>query len=123
MARILVVDDDPDVVEACKLVLEAQDHEVLEANNKADGHKLATDQKPDLIVLDVMMDEPDDGISLAQQLRREGKNMPILMLTSVSKVTGLDIGQDDSVVPVQAFIEKPVEPADLVEQVQQLLTA
>ncbi len=122
MARILVVDDDPDVVEACKLVLEAQDHEVMEAGGKADGHQLATEHNPDLIVLDVMMAEPDDGIALAQQLRREGKNMPILMLTSVSKVTGMDIGQDDSVVPVQAFIEKPVEPADLVAQVEQLLT-
>lgn len=122
MPTILVVDDDPDVVDACRMVLEAEGHEVLAAHNKSDGKTQIKNNQPDLVVLDVMMDEPDDGISLAQEIRRDGCQVPILMLTSVGKVTGLDIDKDDTVVPVDAFYEKPIDPQTLVKSVGDLLS-
>lgn len=121
MPRILVVDDDPDVVEACRLVLEAEGYDVSEANNRLDGMSQAAEVKPDLIILDVMMDQPDDGIVMAQQLRHDGNKTPILMLTSVNKVIGLELGADDEVVPVAEFCEKPIEPALLISKVAGLL--
>jgi len=122
MPRILVVDDDPDVVEACRLVLEKEGYDVSEASNRVDGMVQFAEVKPDLIILDVMMDQPDDGIVMAQQLRYKGSKIPILMLTSVNKVIGLELGPDDKVVPVAVFCEKPIEPATLINKVAELLS-
>jgi DNA-binding response OmpR family regulator len=121
MARILVVDDDPDITFAVSLFLKKEGHEVQVASNRSEGKQALDSFKPDLMVLDVMMEQPDDGIALAQELRREGRTLPILMLTSVGKVTGLDFGRDNDLVPVDAFFEKPVKPADLVAKVAELL--
>lgn len=121
MARILIVDDDPDVVEATTLFLKKEGHEVHSAFNKADGHKAIADIKPDLLILDVIMEQPDDGIAMAQELRRSGFKQPILMFTSISKVIGFDFGKDSDLVPVDEFVEKPIKPAALLEKVNKLL--
>lgn len=121
MAKILIVDDDPDMVEAGRLILEKEGHEVLAAHSREEGMKTIEANKPDLLVLDVMMAQPDDGIAMAQDLRRAGFDMPILMLTSISKVTGMDYDKDDSLVPVDDFVEKPVDAATLVAKVKALL--
>jgi len=78
---------------------------------------------PDLIILDVMMQEPDDGIAMAVDLRKGGFKKPILMLTSLSKVVGYSYGREDDVVPVDEFQEKPIEPSALVAKVNELLAA
>jgi len=121
MSRVLVVDDDVDVVEACRLVLEKEGHEVATAGSRGEGMQAVADFSPDLIVLDVMMEEPDDGFTMAQDLRRDGCDVPIMLLTSVGKVTGMQYGKDDAVVPVDAFFEKPIDPATLVQKVAELL--
>jgi len=121
MARILVVDDDPDMTEACQLVLEQAGHEVLGAHSYQEGMTGVENFKPELLVLDVMMAEPDDGIAMAQQLRREGFKAPILMLSSINKVAGMQYDKDNAMVPVDEFVEKPVPPAALVEKVNKLL--
>ncbi|MCY3022671.1 MAG: response regulator [Planctomycetota bacterium] len=121
MAKVLVVDDDPDVVEACCLVLEQKGHKVSSAYNRADGMKAIKTEKPDLLILDVMMEQPDDGLAMAQDLRRDGYSAPILMLTSISKVTGLSYGKDSELVPVDDFVEKPVSAATLTAKVAELL--
>lgn len=121
MARILIVDDDRDVVEACRLFLEREGHTVAAAYSRGGGMRALADWPPDLLVLDVMMDEPDDGIAMAQELRRSGWKNPIVMLTSIGKVTGLGYGADPDVVPVDAFLEKPARPAVLVKTVADLL--
>ena len=79
------------------------------------------DWPPDLLILDVMMDEPDDGIVMAQDLRRSGLRFPILMLTSIGKVTGMPLSEDPDVLPVNAVLEKPVSPAVLLGTVHELL--
>ena len=121
MAKILVVDDDPDICEACTVVLRKEGHEVQCANNRQEGMQATSDFSPDLMILDVMMEQPDDGMAMAQDLRREGFTKPILMLTSIGKVTGLKYGQDDELVPVDEFVEKPVTPGDLVSKINALL--
>ena len=120
MALIAIIDDDPDIIEASSLVLKSKGHNVLPASNPDDGYKIVTDQKPDLIILDVMMDEPDDGFFLAQKFRKENITTPILMYTSVSKTIGFEYGQGD-MVPVDDFVEKPISPDELVEKVDNLL--
>ncbi len=121
MARILIVDDDPDVVDDCTLILEKNGYEVVSAHNVTDGKAQIKKADPDLLILDVMMDQPDDGIVMAQDLRRTGFTKPILMLTSISKVTGMTFGKDSDLVPVDAFQEKPIPPKKLLETVAELL--
>ncbi|MFP4106101.1 MAG: response regulator transcription factor [Phycisphaerae bacterium] len=121
MARLLVVDDDPDVVEAIRLFLEKDGHEVEHAYSREDGNKAIKAFSPDLLILDVMMDQPDDGLVMARELRSDGFQTPILMLTSISKVTGMEFGKDSEMIPVDEFLEKPVDPKVLAEKVYSLL--
>ncbi len=121
MAKILIVDDDPDVVEAVVLLLKQQGHDVAAAYNRQEGMDQVASFGPSLIILDVMMEQPDDGLRMAQDLRRNGCQTPILMLTTVSKATGLEIGKDDEMVPVDDFQEKPIAPTTLVSKVNELL--
>jgi DNA-binding response OmpR family regulator len=121
MAKILVVDDDPDITFAVSLYLKREQHEVRTAASRAEALDVMRSFPPDLMILDVMMEQPDDGIAMAQELRRAGSAMPIIMLTSVGKVTGLSYGSDSDLVPVEAFFEKPVRPDDLLKAVDGLL--
>lgn len=121
MAKILIVDDDPDVVETVGLFLRQDGHETAAAMNRAAGMEQVAGFKPDLIVLDVMMEQPDDGLVMAQELRRQGYSRPILMLTSINRATGMVYGKDPDLAPVDDFQEKPIEPGVLVAKVKQLL--
>jgi DNA-binding response OmpR family regulator len=121
MAKILIVDDDPDITFATELFLKKAQHEVLTASNRGDGMKAIEEGNPDLIILDVMMEQADDGIAMAQELRRQGCETPILMLTSVGKVTGFTYDEDQELVPVNAFFEKPIQPDLLLKKVNELL--
>jgi two-component system, OmpR family, response regulator len=123
MARILVVDDDPDITFAISLFLKKEGHDVQVAASRAEGMKALEVFKPELMILDVMMEQPDDGIAMAQDLRRAGVQLPIIMLTSVGKVTGMSYDRDNDLVPVDAFFEKPIRPDDLLKKVAELLGA
>lgn len=121
MAKILIVDDDPDIVEASQLFLEKEGHTVATAGSRSAGMAQVEAFRPDLLILDVMMEQPDDGFAMAQDLRRLGKRFPILMLTSVATASGLAFGKDEEMVPVDEFLPKPVEPDTLVKTVAALL--
>lgn len=120
MAKIAIIDDDPDILDASSLVLTSKGHEVITASNPDDGYKIVKEQSPDLIILDVMMNEPDDGFFLAQKFRKEKVKVPIIMYTSISKTTGMDFGKSD-LVPVDEYVEKPISPDELIEKVERLL--
>jgi DNA-binding response OmpR family regulator len=121
MPKILVIDDDTDIVDVCRLVLEKEGYEVASASNREAGMKAVEKEKPDLLILDVMMENPDDGIVMARDLRSKGFKAPILMLTSLGKVTGMQYGRDDDLVPVDEFFEKPIESAVLISKAKELL--
>ena len=120
MYRIAIIDDDPDIIDASRLVLSSKGYEVITATNPIDGYQIVKDKSPDLIILDVMMNEPDDGFFLAQKFRKENITTPILMYTSVSKAIGIDFGVSE-IVPVDDFVEKPISPDELIHKVEKLL--
>ena len=120
MVRIAIIDDDPDILDASSLVLTSKGYQVITATNPDEGYRLVKDNSPDLIILDVMMNEPDDGFFLAQKFRKEKISTPIIMYTSVSKTVGMDFGISE-LVPVDDFVEKPISPSELIEKVEKLL--
>lgn len=120
MALIAVIDDDPDILDASTLVLNAKGYEVITADNPDDGYRIVKERKPDLIILDVMMNEPDDGFFLAQKFRKEKLDIPIIMYTSISKALGLEFAAGE-MIPVDEFIEKPISPDTLIDKVEKLL--
>lgn len=120
MSLIAIIDDDSDILDASSLVLTSKGYEVVTADNPDDGYKIVKEKNPDLIILDVMMNEPDDGFFLAKKFRREGIETPIIMYTSVSKSIGMEFGMNE-MVPVDDFVEKPIAPNVLVEKVAKLL--
>lgn len=121
MAKILIVDDDTDFVSVVELVLTSSGYETVVATSRQEGMEKFESEKPDLILLDVMMDEPDDGFVMAQSLKKKSKETPILMLTSVGQVTGMDFDKDSEMVPVDDFEQKPIMPKQLLKKVKQLL--
>jgi DNA-binding response OmpR family regulator len=120
MALVAIIDDDPDILEATSLVLKSKGYEVVTANNPTDGYNIVVQKKPDLIILDVMMEQPDDGFFLAQKFRKEKITVPIIMYTSVSKAVGMDYSKSE-MVPVDDFVEKPISPEELIKKVENLL--
>ena len=116
MAKIAIIDDDPDIVEANTLLLESNGFNICSAGTVDEAIVLVNTEQPDLIILDVMMQEPDDGFYLANRFRRNGIQTPIIMLTSVSKAIGFHFGASE-MVPIQEFLEKPVPPAVLLEKI------
>ena len=122
MPKIAIIDDDPDIIEAITMLLETRNFRIVSAGNISDGFELIEKENPDLVILDVMMDEPDDGFFLAIKLRKKGFKKPIFLLTSVSKALGLDFGPGETL-PVDEFIEKPVAPTDLLKKIEKHITA
>jgi DNA-binding response OmpR family regulator len=121
MAKILVIDDDRDLVETTRIVLEKEGFKVITAHNRRDGFTSVKAEKPDLILLDIMMEEDDDGMVLAQQIRKEGIQTPIIILSNINRVSGMTFGKDAEMLPVNDFIEKPIVPAKLVEKILSIL--
>ena len=106
MPKILIVDDDRDVIEVCTIVLRAEGYDVVSAASRSEGLKAAREEHPDLFLLDVMMDEDDDGIVLAQDIRRMGIVSPIIMLSNINTVSGMHFGVDNEMLPANEFLEK-----------------
>ncbi|MDD5613604.1 MAG: response regulator [Candidatus Omnitrophica bacterium] len=121
MAKILMVDDDGEFLEASKMVLENKGYKVVITQDPQQAFDLVKKENPDLILLDVMMVQADDGIALAQRLRKDGIDKPIVMLSAVGKVTGFEYGKCSSVLPCNDFIEKPISPKDLIKKVQEYI--
>ncbi len=124
--KILIIDDDPDITEAMTVVLETQNYDVSGVLNGTDAIKQIEQSPPDLIILDVMMDTPREGFIFSRQIKNdpETKDIPILMITSVKDKMGIDfksVAGDDSWLPVQDFLDKPVQPEVLIEKVAALL--
>ena len=124
--KILIVDDDPDITEAMTVVLETQNYDVSGVLNSADAMKQIEQSPPDLIILDVMMDTPREGFAFSRQIKNDPdtKDIPIIMVTSVKDKVGIDfksVAGDDSWLPVEDFLDKPVQPEVLIEKVAALL--
>jgi CheY-like chemotaxis protein len=120
MVKIAIIDDDKDIIDAVSLVLSSKGYNVVSAMNANEGLKLIETEKPDIILLDVMMEEPDDGFFLAMKLRKLGVTTPIFLLTSISKVTGFEYAGSENL-PVEEFLEKPLQSELLLEKIKKYL--
>ncbi|NIP25512.1 MAG: response regulator [Phycisphaerae bacterium] len=126
-AKIVIVDDDQDIRDTLQHILEGRQYTVITATNKEEGLEKVRTEKPDLTMLDVMMETWQDGFEMARILKKDPnlKGMPILMLTGVRDQTGIDFKStagDPTWLPVDGFLEKPVEPNVLLAEVERLLT-
>ena len=124
--RILIIDDDPDIIEAMTVVLENRGYEVRSAQDGDQGMVRVKEARPDLIILDVMMRTSLEGFELSRELKHnaEYNDIPILMLTAVKQKKGLDFKSaagDEDWLPVEEFLDKPVKPDLLLEKVGDLL--
>ena len=127
-AKILVVDDDPDIIKATKKVLEARSYQVITALNGEECLERIREERPDLIIMDLLMPKLD-GFGVCQELREnseyaEYSDIPILIATAVREEasrrryeleTGIDLNVDD-------YVEKPTRPLDLLHRVEKLLS-
>jgi DNA-binding response OmpR family regulator len=128
--KILIIDDDDDLVHALRLPLEAAGYSVSRAASGTEGLQKVKEVRPDLIILDVMMDTTTEGFHVSLTLRSPDprseykvfSQIPILMLTSIHTTTSLRFGADKDYLPVDAFIEKPIEPAELLKKVRECLS-
>ncbi|MHC4397225.1 MAG: response regulator [Planctomycetota bacterium] len=126
-AKIVIVDDDQDIRDSLQTILEARQYTVVTAADRTEGMEKIRTEKPDLAILDVMMATWEDGFEMARELKKDQqlKTMPILMLTGVKDKTGIDFKSsagDPTWCPVDAFLEKPVQPDILVPQIEKLLS-
>jgi hydrogenase maturation protease len=124
--KILIVDDDPDITEAMRVVLENRGYQVDSAADSVKAMKRIETQRPDLIILDVMMTTPQEGFILSRSLKQDPATqaIPILMLTAVKDKTGIDFkpeAGDQTWLPVEEFLDKPVRPDVLIQKVEALL--
>ncbi len=126
-AKIMIVDDDPDYIKVIKAILEREQYTVVTAGDKTEGMEKIRAEQPDLAILDVMMHAWQDGFEMSRQLKKDPqfKNMPILMLTAVENRTGIGFKStagDPTWLPVDVFLDKPVEPDVLLSEVKKLLS-
>lgn len=131
MAKVLVIDDDPDTVLAIRMALEGEGHVVTSAANGTEGLEMLRTDRPELIILDVMMETQTEGFQLALKLHSpdptseyaEFSDIPILMLTAIHSTTPLRFEPDIDYLPVELFVDKPIDPDDLVRKVDWVLSA
>ncbi len=123
MPKILVVDDDPDFVESTRLVLEPNGYEVVSAANSDEGLQKLAEEKPDLVILDVIMSTVLDGLSMSQQMHdvAEYREVPILMVTSIANTDYAALFPTDEYVNIHGFLTKPVSPDRLLSHVRRLV--
>ena len=123
-AKILLIDDDVDFVEATKTVLESKPYEIIVAHEGNEGLRKAKEEKPDLIILDVIM-PVKDGFTAAEQLKKDPElgKIPVIMLTAYTEMGG------ETSIPISAglaletedYIDKPVAPEELLNRVAEHL--
>ena len=127
--KILVIDDDPDLVELIRLTLETKGYQVFSAASTAEGLEKIKEINPDLIILDVMMKHVTEGFQVALELRNPDakseyapyREIPIMILTAIHSRTPLRFTSDEEYLPVDDFVEKPLKATALLQKVEKLL--
>ncbi len=122
-AKILIVDDDPDFVAYTRTVLENNNYQVVGAGNSDQGMLVLAREKPDLVVLDVIMSSVLDGLSMSQRMSEDVllRHIPIIMVTSIANTDYLALFPTDESIHIDAFLTKPIAPSELIRQVDRLL--
>jgi CheY-like chemotaxis protein len=123
---ILIVDDDIDILEQYALMLKSDGHLVVQAASLAEAEETILTVRPDLAVLDLMMDEKDAGFVLCNQLKRLYADLPVIIVSNVTPITGLDFKprnqEERSWVQADAMLAKPVTSERLRSEIGRLLS-
>ena len=121
--KILVVDDDPDFVEATRLTLEPNGYQVIGAANGDEGLAKVRSDAPDLVILDVIMASVLDGLQMSQRMQEnpQQKRIPILMVTSIANTDYAALFPTDEYIHIDGFLSKPVPPDVLLQRIAELL--
>jgi len=127
--KILVIDDDPDFLDAVTPILESALYNVATASNPEKGREKIFSEKPDLILLDIMMDSLFDGFSLCHAIKtskeyKEFKDTPIIFVSAVKEKTGSRFqfkAEEQGMAGPDDYIDKPVKPDDLIARIEKLL--
>ena len=109
---ILYVDDDPDYVEVVGKLLESGGYEMVQAGSAEEGLRVYKSRKPDLVLVDLMMEEVDSGAALVKELRLLGNRAPIYMLSSVGE--GMNLSADHAALGLAGVFQKPIDRATLL---------
>ena len=123
MAKVLVVDDDPDFVKVTSVVLEKAGYEVASAANGAKALQAMRQNPPDVVLLDIMMSYILDGLDVSREMAEdpELKDIPVIMVTSLTGVKGSGVFPTDEYVPVDEWLAKPVDPETMLARVSEAL--
>jgi CheY-like chemotaxis protein len=123
MSRILIVDDDPDFVAISRMVLEAEGYEVVEAANGREALEVLREDKPDLVLLDVMMSTTLEGVDVSREMETdpELKDVPVIMVSSIATTEHAVEFPDDEHIPIDGWISKPIQPAVLLRTIKRFV--
>jgi CheY-like chemotaxis protein len=123
MAKVLVVDDDPDFVKVTTKVLLTAGHEIVSAANGAQALKAMRQEAPDVVLLDIMMSYILDGLDVSREMAEDPvlKEIPVIMVTSLTGVKGSQVFPTDEYAPVDEWLSKPVDPDTLLARVSAAL--
>jgi len=123
--RLLLVDDDQDVLDQLSLALRAEAYDVVTAQGRQEGEEILLQAQPDLAIVDLMMEEMDSGFVLCHEIKKLYPDTPVIMLTAVTAATGLDFHAQSKEarawVKADALLDKPVRFEQLKEEVRRLL--
>jgi CheY-like chemotaxis protein len=121
--KILIVDDDPDFVSFTRTVLESAGHTVVSAGNSDQGMLVLAREKPDLVILDVIMSSVLDGLNMSDRMAAnpDFSQVPIIMVTSIANTDYSALFPTDETIHIDAFLTKPIAPAELLRQIGKLL--
>ena len=129
-AKVLVIDDDPDVLSTSRLFLQSRGFDVLTASEGEEGLKLAEQEKPDIVILDVMMPHGTEGFQWVWRVRHHQdpalRTLPVIIVTSIHSTTDLRFREGDAdetgdYLPVQGFLDKPIDPDELAGKIESVL--
>ena len=124
MSTILIIDDDPDFVNATRIVLEKEGYKVERAAGGKEGFQVARKSSPDLVILDVMMDSVLDGVSVSRKMNEDDatRDIPIVMVTSIANTDYADLFPTDEYIHIEAFLSKPIDPEKLINKIRRILS-
>ena len=123
--KLLVVDDDPDMLDQVSAILSAAGYDVVTSSNQKDAQEMLLSVHPDLAILDLMMDTMDSGFIVCHDLKRLYPDTPVIMLTAVTTATGLSFSANSpeaqSWVKADKVLDKPARPEQILAEVRRLL--
>lgn len=121
--KVLLVDDDPDFLEMHSAVLENKGYDVITAQSSKECIKKLEKVRPDIVVLDIMMEQFDSGFKACEKIKKKYRDLPVMILTSIGAQTGLDFSSNKNILEVSGadiLLDKPVNPKQFIDEIEKL---